>query len=434
MAKTSVDIPQLKFNKMSTAKYEELKLAGQLNDNEFYITPDDSTLPEVNESTNDFVLSNNGTDLNWVQETEYTKNRIDSKLDDNIRTNCITKIPQDIHLELNDGTLTLKAGSKVYIPNGVGVFDEYIFSSDLIRTKESSLYDIPMVILLYRQDINFIDFFPLSRVYSGNTEPDTSTYDIWFDTLNNKIKTNLDTVWTETNTSLPFAIGTVSSTSGFVSIDQVFNGFGYIGSTIFALPGVEGLIPNGRNTDGSLNNIKFTTSNVVTRSDMGNDKNLSFALNIEGYFNYGNYNINGDNYLISGYGSNLKEFVCGTYQTDSTGRIINLNYKNVFQLIDKNNGLTFPQYDKTETITFTSNQSYVIPYDCELFFCQSTNSDGGNIKLRYGDAQGPIIFYCGSSTFMSVSSDRIYLKKGTRVYCENFNGTSWFATNITPLG
>ena len=31
-------------------------------------------------------------------------------------TNCITKIPQDIKLELTNGTLTLKAGSKIYIP------------------------------------------------------------------------------------------------------------------------------------------------------------------------------------------------------------------------------------------------------------------------------------------------------------------------------
>ena len=33
-------------------------------------------------------------------------------------TNCITGIPQDIKLELSSGTLTLKAGSKVYVPNG----------------------------------------------------------------------------------------------------------------------------------------------------------------------------------------------------------------------------------------------------------------------------------------------------------------------------
>ena len=33
-------------------------------------------------------------------------------------TNCITEIPNDIKLELSNGTLTLKAGSKVYVPNG----------------------------------------------------------------------------------------------------------------------------------------------------------------------------------------------------------------------------------------------------------------------------------------------------------------------------
>ena len=52
-------------------------------------------------------------------------------------TNCITEIPQDIKLELNNGVLTLKAGSKVYVPNGFEAdgttrkFDEIVFDSDL---------------------------------------------------------------------------------------------------------------------------------------------------------------------------------------------------------------------------------------------------------------------------------------------------------------
>ena len=124
MAKTSIDIPQLRFNKMSTAKYEELKQAGQLVDNEFYITPDvsSSDIPAISSSTNDYVLSNDGNQLNWVQESEYTKNRIDSKLDENVITNCITKIPQDIKLELSeDGTLTLKQGSNIYKGNGTSI-------------------------------------------------------------------------------------------------------------------------------------------------------------------------------------------------------------------------------------------------------------------------------------------------------------------------
>lgn len=42
---TNTDIAQLKFNKMSSAKYEELKEAGQLVENEFYITPDGGAMP-----------------------------------------------------------------------------------------------------------------------------------------------------------------------------------------------------------------------------------------------------------------------------------------------------------------------------------------------------------------------------------------------------
>ena len=53
------------------------------------------------------------------------------------------------------------------------------------------------------------------------------------------------------------------------TIIQVFNGFGYIGSTIFALPGVEGLIPNYRNVDGSLNNVEWTCNSVIARTISG---------------------------------------------------------------------------------------------------------------------------------------------------------------------
>ena len=50
---------------------------------------------------------------------------------DNTITNCLTHIPQDINLELVDGTLTAKQGSRVWIPYGtteayqVGDVDTY---------------------------------------------------------------------------------------------------------------------------------------------------------------------------------------------------------------------------------------------------------------------------------------------------------------------
>ena len=61
-----------------------------------------------------------------TSNANYVKSEFQSNLL-NYTTNRILEIPQDIKLELNNGTLTLTAGSKVYVPNGAGVFDVYSF-------------------------------------------------------------------------------------------------------------------------------------------------------------------------------------------------------------------------------------------------------------------------------------------------------------------
>lgn len=328
MAKTSVDIPQLKFNKMSTAKYEELKLAGQLNNNEFYITPDGGTIPEVNETTNDFVLSNNGTDLNWVQETEYTKNRIDSKLDDNIRTNCLTKIPQDIKLELNNGTLTLKAGSKMYKGDGSIVnIDSDKTTTGANTTKAIAFYDIESDLFSWRH---------AEECFSQDSAPNNTQYMLWYDTANKIVKATADTGATWSECALPICEFTADSTQ-ITSIDQIFNGIGYIGNTIFVLPGVEGLIPNGRNDDGSLNNTKCTTTSVLTI--VAPDKRNAYivangtdvAIPMLSEFTY-NQSSNKNLFTV------LPSEYCiiGTCDSDSTGRVTSFNPKNVFQAVDRN--------------------------------------------------------------------------------------------------
>ena len=179
-------------------------------------------------------------------------------------TNCITKIPQDIKLELNNGTLTLKAGSKIYIPNGSGIFDEVITSTDM--TLSYTKLTLTKELLLLRNNQTAIEHWTTTDCYSGNSQP-LETYHCWYNTNENTIKSTTDGGSSySTNLSLPIAIVSVDST-GILSIDQIFKGFGYIGSTVFTLPGIEGLCPNGRNEDGTLNNIKLTISKVYIREN-----------------------------------------------------------------------------------------------------------------------------------------------------------------------
>ena len=182
---------------------------------------------------------------------------------DNI-TNCITEIPQDIKLELNNGTLRLKAGSKVYVPNGPGKFDvvtvpNNVSSSNPVIIRESST-------IVYRN--NSLSIYLKRDTFSGATQPTPSGNNaIWYDTANNYVKYTDDkgANWKIAQISLPICLASSTATK-WTSIDQVFNGFGYIGSTAFALPGVKVLIPNGRNADGTLKNIEFVINNVITRT------------------------------------------------------------------------------------------------------------------------------------------------------------------------
>lgn len=292
-------------------------------------------------------------------------------------TNCITKIPQDIKLELNDGTLTLKAGSKVYIPNGVGKFDEVVVQSD--KSWGQTTYASGNIMLFYRSKYN--DLFALNdyACYSGSSSPTEINNMIWYDTTNGKIKwtNNKGSTWNDEGLSLPLNNSPYTNGTGFTSIDKVFNGFGYIGSTIFALPGVEGLIPNGRNTDGSLNSIKFTTSSVFSRTYGNNetyaDANLiinssQFTTNYVKYYNDKNLNVDsiGRTYLYANCGT--ASFVNGHITVFSPKPCFHaVDYYDFKQLddnaakLDENNVFTQPITVDTTPINFVAQNSLIEP-------------------------------------------------------------------------
>lgn len=163
-------------------------------------------------------------------------------------TNCITEIPQDIKLELNDGVLTLKAGSKVYEPDSTEINIERDYSITATYADGILFYDIENNALGWRQK---------SECYSQDVAPTATQYMLWHDTANNSIKVTADTGATWTECALPVGTFTANATQ-ITSIDQIFNGFGYIGSTYWVNKGVKALLRNGKNEDGTYKNIEFT--------------------------------------------------------------------------------------------------------------------------------------------------------------------------------
>ena len=281
-------------------------------------------------------------DFNAVKDAIPTKQDIATAVNyDNI-TNCITEIPQDIKLELNNGTLTLKAGSKVYVPNGKNAdgsnkFDEVIFNSDKsIKQK----YDNNGIFLIMYIRPNGTQ--GISSAYKGSTLTNRPTsvgdYRMHYITSENKIF--LDSPNEENNLfSLPLAIVSRSSTVGFTSIDQVFNGFGYIGSTVFALPGVKGTISNGHNEDGSLKNIYFVNNKVKITSNTGSGRDWT-VYSSDGGFNrvpstaY-KFDIVQNKYITVAENADRFFCVCGT----TTGDITSFNPKAAFRAVDYNDAV-----------------------------------------------------------------------------------------------
>lgn len=176
---------------------------------------------------------------------------------DTSKTNCIISVPQDVKLELVDGVLTLKAGSKYYF----GDESNHQTTIDYVLTAPSTT--TRGFIFALKGQSGFA-FHAVDRCVSGQTDSLVGTNShVWFDTANKIIKRYGADAESYEEASFPLAIVSASGGS-YISIDQVFNGFGHIGSTRFMTPNVKGLIPNGRNADGSLKTIEWVSKNVYT--------------------------------------------------------------------------------------------------------------------------------------------------------------------------
>ena len=195
------------------------------------------------------------------------------------RTNCITEIPQRLNLVVENDVLVLKAGSIVTIPDGFeddGVTPKFQYLTiDRDRTC-GNVYNATTAIEIYyiaeahpNQEASSSDGLTsryFGYAYSGNTAP-TSTYDIWYDTANNVIKRSYDnrSTWGG-KYSLPLGKAwPIGDNTNKLKGVAMWQGMGYIGSTVWVEKDVKVLIPDGRNEDGTLKNIEYITDRVRTR-------------------------------------------------------------------------------------------------------------------------------------------------------------------------
>lgn len=254
-------------------------------------------------------------------------------------SNCVLEIPQDIKLELNNGTLTLKAGSKVYFPNGVGVFG----SKEIVQDRTISISYNGIYIICSTLSGDNITARYLKNSVSGAGA--TTRNGLAYDTTTNKINYYTSTGEIGTQYSFPVAIVTVSN-GAISSIDKVFNGAGYIGHHAFVLPGVKGLRPDGKQ-NGNLVSVNYL-QNQVTIIEITNRIKVIGTHNsgnrAEGWYGYVEVNDISEYAIASGY---------RVY--DKTN---NITYMNNYQTIRQQTPIVFCDGDGTNITKFDIRQPY----------------------------------------------------------------------------
>ena len=335
-------------------------------------------------------------------------------------TNCITEIPQDIKLELNNGVLTLKAGSKVYVPNGfesdgtTPKFDVVVTNID-ISLGDVSQSASEQRILIYNSN-GTLGYLYASFTNSGSASSPSNVNWLWYDTTNNFIKrtSNKGSTWSS-GASFPLCLFTITNGTGVTSIDQVFNGFGYIGSTVFALPGVKGLIPNGRNADGSLKNVEYVNDRVKTFTllnsetcilnlydgTMGIDistytlsnvfiqnntpTNYQYMLWLDTLNNEFKYTENTGNSWVR-----VNLFNCAKIVLTTNGKITSFTPKTAFHAMDRNDsswlsGLGMPSSRYINLTLLASGATYTAPANGYFFFSKQATAVNQEVYIAMAE-------------------------------------------------
>ena len=330
----------------------------------------------------------------------WTNTKLNKKM-----TNCLLKVPQDIDLSVSNGTVTLAAGSKVWFPYGTSaptlsvgsslnggvvsaiswnnnkLFYQVRYDTAITQTDFGSATDN---IFIGVRDSSHLEYGYIGYIYSGTTPPSGG---VFYNTSTNTISYYQSGSLIRSNLSLPIAFG--HRTSGTVdSIDQILNGMSYCGSVVFAYPGLKGLLPNGRNSDGSLKSNEYNIT-VMQVTDAGVKRTSRTAIllgnnTIEPLTAYkydlvSNYNKN--TLTNSNNSRGLAAFI--TTDTTSPYKITSLKMKTTVQYLDESNSnliasFGLPSSNRLELTIGASGTSYVAPANGWMLFNGYNNLDSTN--------------------------------------------------------
>jgi hypothetical protein len=269
----------------------------------------ETSLAEIESAKSGAVSSINTTKDNAVSTVkqtgtdEYNKilsTGIDSKLGENLITNCLKEIPQRIKYTLVDGVLTILKGSVCIVPYGTKDKTADLPKGATFINENFKVYDTQYIedsegkgkFFVWAESVNdisdsYIISDTLTRIMfiaiktnslqgainsvSSNT-PSANMYTIVYN-----LSTNFAGCTHEDSTidysevpSLPIMLAVANGKTPYGSIPQVFNGMGVIGSTIWTDKGVKGLVSIDRNeADGTLINkeVVIDKLNIITLGD-----------------------------------------------------------------------------------------------------------------------------------------------------------------------
>ena len=391
-------------------------------------------------------------DLGDLNDVVLKKNQI---------ANCITEIPQRIKYDLTDGVLTIKAGSVVIVPYGIEnltaqypvgttflndnfkvvdtqyadgkffVWAELV--GDLVREAHSTTSTVTRYSFL-NIDINTCDSFAVGG--SGTGFSDTTSCIYYNVTSNVMQRYNTGGILSEYVCCFPFMMVTANGTYVEGSVDQVFNGMGYIGSTVWIDKGVRVLIPDGRNEDGTLKNIEFTTDKLLSSTtSAANNAGMYITISSTGKFMFhsktvstGNRYYDENKNLVMNTG-NISRAILGEFQSDANKNIINYNSKLAFHAVDYNDKREVSTWalPSTKSIDLTlgaSGSTYMAPANGWFYLVKTASATNQYLNI-YNKTASWMGMGCNSSS--SGQQTRVYVpvKKGDEAYVSyNMNGSN----------